>query len=251
MFTPARQGRVSEDIVDQIEHAIISKRLRTGDRLPTERQLQEAFQTSRGTVREALGILKHKGLVDIKRGGKGGAYVQEMSVDQVSESLAFLIKHRRVSFKELAEFRISAEGTAAGLAAERATPQEITELKNALAEGNRYLKEEPPDLESFYRWEREMHQCLAKLSKNTIIQWVMRTIHLNLDAYVDLAYWDQMAPDEAMAEWREICESIEKGEAFQVSALVRSHLIRYNRILKEGAKIKGLLSSEEDDLFLV
>ena len=251
MFTPAKQGRVSEEIVEQIEQAIISKRLKTGDRLPTERQLQEAFKTSRGTIREALGILKHKGLVEIKRGGKGGAYVLELSVDQVSESLAFLIKHRRVSFKELAEFRISAEGTAAGLAAERATPQEIEELKAALSEGDLYLQADPPDLEQFYRWEREMHQRLAKLSKNSIIQWVMRTIHLNLDAYVDLAYWDHMAPEEAMGEWREICEAIENGEAFRVSALVRSHLIRYNRILKEGAKIKGLLSSGESDLFLV
>ena len=250
MFRPAKQGRVSEEIVEQVENAIINKRLQTGDRLPTERQLQETFQTSRGTIREALGILKHKGLVEIKRGGKGGAYVRETSVDPVSESLAFLIKRRRVSFKELAEFRISAEGTAAGLAAERAGPEEIEAFKAARTEGERILEEDPLDLEKFYRWEREMHQHLAKLSHNSIIQWVMRTIHLNLDAYVDLVYWDRLAPQETVAEWREISEAIEKGEAFRVSALIRSHLIRYNRILKEGAKTKGLLSSGEDDLFL-
>jgi len=152
MFTPAKQGRVSQEIVDQVERAIISQRLKPGDRLPTERELQEKLQTSRGTVREALGILKHKGLVEIRRGGKGGAYVREVGVDQVSESLAFLIKHRRVSFKELAEFRICAEGTAAGLACERATPEEIEDFNEALARGEEILNVENPDLEQFYRW---------------------------------------------------------------------------------------------------
>ena len=112
------------------------------------------------------------------------------------------------------------------------------------------LKEDPLDLEKFYRWEREMHQYLAERSHNTIIQWVMRTIHLNLDAYVDLVYWDRLAPRETVEEWREIYEAIANGEAFRVTSLIRSHLIRFNRILKEGAKNKGLLSSREDDLYL-
>jgi len=248
MFNPAKPSRVTEDIIDQVEEAIIKRRLKPGDRLQTERELQETFQTSRGTVREALGVLKQKGLIEIRRGGKGGAFVREVGIDQVSESLAFLIRHRRVSFKELAEFRMAAEGTGAGLAAERAGEKEVAELRLALAEGESFLADEPMDLEGFYRWERKMHQMLARLSGNSIIEWVMRTIHINLDAYVDLVYWEKVAPRETLAEWAEIIDGIANGEAFRVSALVRSHLIRYNRILKEGAKRQGLLSPDEVDL---
>ena len=252
MFIPAKQSKLSEKIVAQVEKAIINKRILPGEKLPTERTLQQNFKTSRDTIREALGILRYKGLVEIKRGGKGGAFVREPGVDQVSESLALLIKYQQVSFKELAEFRISVEGTAAGLTAERASPQDIQELNKALARGEEILGNGyDTDLELFYRWERDMHQSLSKMSKNAIIQWVMRTIHINLDAYVSLVYWDKTAPVETMHEWQEICESIEKHEVFQASALIRSHLIRYNRILKQGAKDKGLLTSEDDDLFLI
>ncbi len=250
MFRPARQSRVTEDIISQVEAAIIKNRLKPGDRLQTERELQETFQASRGTVREALGALRQKGLIEIRRGGKGGAYVKELGVDQVSESLAFLIKHRRVSFKELAEFRISAEGTAAGLAAERVTDEDAAELRRALVEGESYIQDGQEDLEGFYRWERRMHQTLARLSNNSIIEWVMRTIHINLDAYVDLVYWNEQAPRETLAEWNEIVEAIINGEAFKVSSLIRSHVVKFNRILKEGAKRQGLLSSNEDDLIL-
>jgi len=250
MFNPAKQSRVAEDIVDQVEQAIIKKRLKPGDRLQTERELQETFQTSRGTVREALGVLKQKGLIDIRRGGKGGAFVREVGVDQISESLAFLIKHRRVSFKELSEFRISAEGTAAGLAAERATPEDVQELRRLLDQGRAYLQGKTVSLDEFYRWEREMHQTLARLSGNSIIEWVMRTIHINLDAYVDLVYWTEEEPEQTFAEWVDIVDGIEAGEAFRVSSLIKSHLVKFNRILKEGAKRQGLLASDKDDLVL-
>jgi len=95
-----------------------------------------------------------------------------------------------------------------------------------------------------------MHQRLARMSGNSIIQWVMRTIHINMDAYVDLVYWDHQAPQETLAEWKEVAEGLARGEALRVSALIRSHVVRYNRILKVGGKMKGLLSSDQDDLIL-
>ena len=58
LFTPAKTQRASEAIYNQIYPKIISGELRTGDRLPPERELAEMFQRSRPVVREALRMLQ-------------------------------------------------------------------------------------------------------------------------------------------------------------------------------------------------
>ena len=72
MFRAAKQSRIFQDIVDQIQEAILDGRFKAGDMLPSERELKEMFQTSRGTLREALRVLEQKGLIEIKLGVGGG-----------------------------------------------------------------------------------------------------------------------------------------------------------------------------------
>jgi DNA-binding FadR family transcriptional regulator len=67
-FKKAKQNRIFQDIVDQIEGAILDDRIKPDQRLPAERDLCEQFKASRGTLREALRILEQKGLNDGKPG---------------------------------------------------------------------------------------------------------------------------------------------------------------------------------------
>ncbi|MBW1890645.1 MAG: FadR family transcriptional regulator, partial [Deltaproteobacteria bacterium] len=129
MFHVASQNRIFQDIVGQIQEAILEGRLQTGDTLPSERDLKEMFNTSRGTLREALRVLEQKGLIEIKLGVGGGSVVKAVGVDKISESLALLIRTQRVSLNHLAEFREAVEGIIAAQAAERATPADIKQLK--------------------------------------------------------------------------------------------------------------------------
>lgn len=75
MFSPAKPRRVFEEIISQITVQIDDGRLQRGDKLPTERALASQFQVSRNTVREALRTLEISGLVTLKRGPSGGAFV--------------------------------------------------------------------------------------------------------------------------------------------------------------------------------
>ena len=250
MLVPAKQNSVTEDIVRQIERTIVSHRLDPGDRIQTERELQKTFQASRGAVREALSILRQKGLIEIRRGGKGGAYVKQVGIDQVSEGLAFLIKYRKVSFQELAEFRLALEGLAGGLAVERAVPQDITEMKAVLEEMARNMEAGADCLKEFYACERRMHELLARMSGNTLIQWTLQTIHMNLDAYAELHLWEKEGPSKLYSEWFEIVKAIQNGEGVMVTSLVRSHLVRSNQVLQEGARRFGLSPKDLNRLIL-
>ena len=65
MYTPIQSNKVYEQIAEQIERSILSGELRSGDRLPTERELSEQFHASRTAVREAMKTLAQKGLVEL------------------------------------------------------------------------------------------------------------------------------------------------------------------------------------------
>ena len=97
MFQKSNQHRVFQDLVNQIEGAILDGRLKVGDKLPPQRELVEMFQTSRASLREALRVLEQKGLIDIKLGVSGGAVIKAVDTEPVTESLALLIQHQKVS----------------------------------------------------------------------------------------------------------------------------------------------------------
>ena len=128
MFQTAKQTKVFQDVVEQIQEAIFDGRLETGQTLPAERELKTMFNISRGTLREALRVLEQKGLIEIKLGVGGGSVVKTVDTEQVSESLGLLIRSQKVSLNHLAQFREDVEGIIASHAAKKHTKKDIQTL---------------------------------------------------------------------------------------------------------------------------
>src|SRR5215831_1861530 len=122
MYTPIQSLKVFEQITIQIEQKILSGTLRSGDRLPTERELAEQFHASRTAVREAMKILAQKGLVDM-RPGRGTVVIDETS-QAMRHSLGLMIRVGQAgSESNLVEVREILEPEIAALAALRATDE--------------------------------------------------------------------------------------------------------------------------------
>ena len=84
LFRKAKQSRIFQDVVDQIQGAILDGQIKPGDKLPAERELGEMLGTSRGTLREALRVLEQKGLIEIRLGVGGGAIVKDPSDERIA-----------------------------------------------------------------------------------------------------------------------------------------------------------------------
>lgn len=228
-------------IIKHLEKEILSRSLKPGDKLPSEIELQEKFNIGRGTLREAFRTLQQKGLIEIKKGAKGGAFVKEVDAEQVRETLAILMRHKRISTKHLYEFRLALEPAVAAHATERATPDDINNLKQLLNEGIRFIDSEQEDFYEFYTWENKMHLALSAMSGNPIFEWILFTVGYDLKPYSKLLNLNSTYLD-VLDDWKELIEAMEKGEVMKVVSIITMHIGKFSLIrskIEKNSKSKS------------
>ncbi|MDT8380595.1 MAG: FadR/GntR family transcriptional regulator [Desulfotignum sp.] len=227
MFKRARQSRVFQDVVDQIQEAILTKKLAPGTRLPAERDLKEMFNTSRGTLREALRVLEQKGLIEIKLGVTGGAIVKQIDTDPLMESLALLIQSGEVSLEHLSEFRIKIEGSLVELATQRATPEDIEELERLQAIARRCF--ERRDWESFLKTDETMHTYIGTMTRNPVFQFIQKSIHDNIHRYYqDYLPMNRERTLENLRDFDKIIAAMKEKDGSTASAIIKDHVQRFH-----------------------
>jgi len=233
LFQQVKQSRVFQDVIDQIQEAILQGKLKVGDRLPAERELKEILGTSRGTLREALRVLEQKGLITIKTGVAGGPIVSSVPPQKVSESLALLIRSQKVPMRHLSEFREGVEGIVSGLAAERATSEDIVHLNALLSEAGECLEQGVSRWDEFIGADNKIHMYLAHIAGNPVYELVLDTVHENINRY-----YDRLLPrrDEIMEEnYRDLCEiveAVELGQADRARSIAQDHVRRFNLFME-------------------
>ncbi|MBU2515215.1 FadR family transcriptional regulator [bacterium] len=237
MFRKAKQNRIFQDVVEQIQDVILEGKIKPGDKLPSERELGEMLGTSRGTLREALRILEQKGLIEIRLGVNGGAIVKEATWEQMSETLALLVRSQTVSLEHLTEFREGVEGIVASLAAKRVTEADIKELAKLQKSAEKFYKKGVSHWKDFVRVDEKIHIALAVVSRNPMYKFIVETIHDNIDRYYDKFL--VVGSSELEENYRDLSNLvnavINKQEA-EAGDLARGHVIRFSRHMEQKIK---------------
>ena len=234
MFQTAKQTKIFQDVVEQIQEAILDGRLKAGDTLPAERELKEMFNISRGTLREALRVLEQKGLIEIKLGVGGGSVVKAVDSSQISESLGLLIQSQKVSLNHLAEFREDVEGIVAANAARTVTGEHIQELKNLLEEARKCVEQGSSRRNEFIEIDKQIHLNLARMAGNPIYTSILHSIHDNIHRYYDKFL--PMEERELEENYRDLCNIVraaEAGDAGEARKFAQEHVQRFNRYMKQ------------------
>ena len=238
MFKRAKQSRVFQDVVEQIQDAILSGKLEPGSKLPAERELKDMFNTSRGTLREALRVLEQKGLIEIKLGVAGGAIVKNIDADPIMESLALLIRSGAVSLEHLAEFRIKIEGSLMELATDRATPEDLDQLESLCTQARTYYENE--DWENFLKTDEAMHSFIGTISRNPIFQLIQESIHGNIHRYYDTYLrMDHQRTLENLTDFEEILEAMRNKDGKTASSIIRDHVNRFKEKMENDPRARG------------
>src|SRR6478752_9477902 len=109
MFAPVSVARASSAIAEQIRTAILTGRVKAGERLSPERELAEQFGVSRVTVRDALRSLEAMGLIEVRVGARGGAFVTAPTGSKVAQAMSDMMMMSVIRPEDIVESRLIVE----------------------------------------------------------------------------------------------------------------------------------------------
>src|SRR3954465_2522912 len=135
LFEPITVARASSAIADQIRAAIITGKLTEGARLAPERELAEQFGVSRVTVRDALRSLEAMGLIEVRVGARGGAFVTAPTGSHVAQAMSDMMLMAVLSPEDIVESRLIVELGTITLACARATDDDLEALRALAVRG--------------------------------------------------------------------------------------------------------------------
>jgi DNA-binding FadR family transcriptional regulator len=218
-FTPVSTGRISAEIVDQIKGAIRDGRLQPGDQLPAERELTRQLGVSRVSVRDALRMLEANGLVEVRVGARGGAFVTAPAPSLVSEGFADMLRMAEVAPADVTELRLVFELAMLPLAVERATEDDLAELEAicAASEAAGY------DVSFSARF----HTRLAACTHNAALALFAESFHQPVLRSLQVA--KRVAPEmggQGTLEHRELIAAIRARDVARAVTIMSAHLGR-------------------------
>ena len=235
-FTRMIPKKSYEHVVEQVQEAIFEGKIKAGERLPSEMKLKETFNTSRGTIREALRVLENKGLVSIRTGVKGGAVIKPANTRAMQDGIALLIRHQKVSLEQLGEFRAFLEGYAAHKAALTAKKEDI-QILNTILDGIRaHIKTGPENWKEFHILDAKFHKQIAAMADNPLVLANLTCIHENIHVYFQ-AYlpFSEKLRKEDFNELGRIAKAVEQGRPQEAEKEARLHIAKFSKFM-EGCK---------------
>lgn len=238
---PNKSARLYRRVADELAEAIRNGTYRTGDKLPAERELAEAFEVSRPTVREAMIALEIYGVVEIRHGS--GIYVVEPPASSDGNDNVPAREDLNVGAFELIEARIIIEGETAAVAAVSVTDEDIAALNTLIArmkDGNEAECEQA---------DREFHHHLTLMTDNGALidtiehLWDLRTQSRLASQIMTRAQGGGRAA--RIAEHKAIVKALETRDPAAARSAMRSHLEQVRDYLLEAtetAEIESLRS---------
>jgi len=216
-FETVRRDKVYEGVAKQIERVIL-KKLRPGDKLPSERELAEVLGVSRSSIRDAIRSLELMGMVEPRQGA--GTIVREISSDSLVNPLANARKRKKELIGELLDFRKMLEPPLAARAATRVSGDEISEMEEILERQEEKLRGGDNTIAE----DSEFHYAIALASGNSVVLKVLDTLMDLLRDSRERSLQVEGRPQKSLAGHRRILAAIKHHDAEAAKVAMRRHI---------------------------
>jgi GntR family transcriptional regulator, transcriptional repressor for pyruvate dehydrogenase complex len=228
-LTPLQVPKSSDVLADDLRERILRGEFPEDTALPTERELVKQTQMSRATIREALRILEVQGLVRIKTGRSGGAYVHRPGRESMADSVNLLIRARHIRIPALLETREAIEPFCAQLAARHRTDEDLGRLEAAneamAAAGT---------LAGFLQANVDWHIAVATASRNELLTGFMLALSRSIYASTDnQGFVDDDVRRTTLRAHRAVTKAIQAEDADAAGRRMSRHVHSYAEAVME------------------
>ncbi|GJM76057.1 GntR family transcriptional regulator [Paenibacillus macerans] len=190
---------------------ILQKDYKSGDKLPTERELSEHFGVGRSSVREALSGLKALGIIEVRQGS--GCYVKEINLASLLLPIQGQLYNKRILVEEIMETRVAIELEIIRLAVKRATPIMLDKIES-------YLTAVEQDSAQHFAFE----QLLAEMAGNRILIMMQSLVH-ELWRDITSKGWRRRSMEISHQEHMDIFRSIKNRDLPAALTKMENHLL--------------------------
>jgi GntR family transcriptional repressor for pyruvate dehydrogenase complex len=216
-------------VVEIIQREIALGRILPGEKLPAERKFAEQLGVSRETVRQALRTLEGSGVLSIKRGASGGAFVCEVEMSQAE--VKSILRNQLAEVLQLIDFREILEGAAAKALATSHSPEIIDDIDSAITQ-----LENATTLSESRSADTAFHLAIARGTKNSFLLKSIEDARVRMFQPVD-AFHVEFVKKSSLKAHRDIRHAIAHGDAAQAEHLMKSHLnqtsIEFKKLIDE------------------
>ncbi|MER8411487.1 FCD domain-containing protein [Mesorhizobium sp. M0140] len=236
IFSRIEHSRTADEVVQQIESLILEGVLRTGDRLPGERELARQFDVSRPILRDALKSLEGRGLLTTRPGG--GTHVADVIGQLFTKPVTDLISMHRKAVTDYLEYRREIEGVAAEYAARRATADDMALLDKIMARMDDAHR--TGDFDDEAEIDVEFHHAICECAHNIILLHTLRSCYRLLSEGVFqnrlLVFSVPGARDALLAQHRAIHAAVKAGDPDAARQAAMDHITYVERSMAEAER---------------
>ena len=230
-FRPIRTRRAFEEICQRIREQLALGVLKPGDKLPPERDLAQQLGVSRNVLREALRSLEMAGVLRLRKGVKGGAFIQEGDTSRMNDVMRDMLSLGSISLRELSEARIHVLDLVVRLACANARQIDFQALEANIERTELATRE--GRLLDRVECTREFYKLLALATGNKVIAMIMDSvteIHLRF-VYAKVASSGAATP-RLVERRRQFLSALSARNVSAATRLMRSHLESVQRMLE-------------------
>jgi DNA-binding FadR family transcriptional regulator len=225
-FKPVVGTRPADEIQAQIRALLTSHRLKSGDRLPSERDLSEQFSVSRNSVRQALRSLVDSGLLEMKKGAAGGAFIRDGGGDAVLAGISDLYSLGTIQPEHLTEVRLLIGVEVVRLACQRCTAQEVDAIEQNIVLAEQAAREN--DVPRRTAINLEFHRMLARMTRNPLLITLTDAVTAITAQFVNEV--GATSNRSVMPLRRQLLGHLRAREADAAAEKMRNHLLRLQKI---------------------
>ncbi len=207
-----------EQIAEKLEQAIVRLDPSTKEKLPSEQVLAGNFGVSRTVIREALKLLKERGLINLRNGER--SYITRPPSKTVSNAVHRIVQMDNISADDIYHMRIILEVAACRLAAQNATAEDLKELAQILSD----MEQRKLDLPVRIKLDADFHIAIAHASKNRLLGMFVETMTTLLKDVIGKGIQVPGGNEDGLMRHSAILASIKTGNPDIAEAAIRDHL---------------------------